>query len=225
MLLVLVVLWAATVYWSERRIEWRPVLWACLGTAAGFVVHPYFPNNIKLFREHLTAKAGAASAQQAVGFEWYSLPAWQFLDSAMVASAAMVIGYLAFGYALGRVRSGRTSLQRPVLFLLFSSFLLLITLRSVRFMEYWPPFAVLFAAFSLQAVWDAGGEESQPESEGVSRTAPGGLAWKVLAMVVLLAALVYNLRMTRNTMTVATKDPDHYHAAADWMRANLPPAR
>lgn len=229
MLLVLVVLWAVTVYWSERRIEWRPFLWTCLGTAAGFVIHPYFPNNIKLFLEHLAAKSGSASMQAGVGSEWYSVPGWQFLNSALVASAAMVLGYLAFGYALGRTRDHRAGMQRPMLFLLFSSFLLLISIRSVRFMEYWPPFAILFAAFSLQAVWDIHAAEhaqrGEQEPGEASQLKAGAVPWKMLGLTVVLlaAALVYNLHMTRMTMTTATKDPDHYRAAVEWMRANLPP--
>jgi len=223
MLLVLVVLWAVTVYWSERRIEWRPFLWACLGTAAGFVIHPYFPRNIRLFLEHLAAKSGSASMQGGVGFEWYSLAAWQFLNSALVASVAMALGYLVFGYALGRSHDDRVRMQRPMLLLLFSSFLLVITLRSVRFMEYWPPFAVLFAAFSLHAVWDET-KENKHELDGARPSQAGAISWKLLGVVVILlaAAFVYNLRTTRRTIISATKDPDHYHAAAEWMLANLP---
>jgi len=35
-------------------------------------------------------------------------------------------------------------------FLIFSTALMLMTARSRRFAEYWPPFAILFAAFTLQ---------------------------------------------------------------------------
>lgn len=226
MLIVLVGLWAIIVYWSERKIEWRPFLWTCLGTIAGFVVHPYFPRNLHLFFEHLTAKSGSASMQSGVGFEWYSLPAWQMLDSAIVASAAMVVGYIAFGHALARRQKDSPHVQRALLFLLFSSFLLVITIRSVRFMEYWPPFAVLFAAFALQAMWggpaeeEPVGREQQPEGAQLQPAAPWGFL--LLAALLLAAALVYNLRMTRMTVTTATKDPEHYRAAAEWMRANIP---
>src|SRR5207237_9950113 len=93
------------------------------------------------------------SIPASVRLECYSFTSWAFLQISLVASAAMIVGYIAFGYALSR--GDRIRLQRPLLFLLFSSVLLLITIRSIRFMEYWPPFAVLFAAFTLQAVCDS----------------------------------------------------------------------
>jgi len=208
--------------------EWRPVLWTCLGTIAGFVVHPYFPRNAKLFFEHLAAKSGSAGTQAVVGFEWYSLPSWQFLNSAMLACAAMVVGYIAFGSALAGSRSDRLKMQRPLLFLLFSSFLLLITLRFVRFMEYWPPFAILFAAFALETVWPEKPPvtvEKDPEADVMPPPPAEPLPWKALGLVaiLLIAALVYNFRMTRTTLITATKDANHYQAATAWMRANIPP--
>jgi len=228
---VLVVIWAAVLCWSERRIEWRPILWTCLGTVVGFVIHPYFPRNARLFFEHLAAKSGSVSGQPVVGFEWYSLPAWQFLSSALVACAAMVVGYIAFGSALARSRGDRRSMQRPLLFLLFSSFLLLITLRFARFMEYWPPFAILFAAFTLENLWlnkpisPPALAENKQEADATASYQPDGLSWITLGSVVILlsAALVYNLRMTRTTIVTATKGPSHYQAAAAWIRANIPP--
>jgi hypothetical protein len=218
MLLILAVLWAAALYWTERRLEWRPAFWSLIGTVAGFVIHPYFPRNLKLFWEHLAAKSSTAM-QAGAGIEWYSLPTWDILRASMVASAAMVIGYLAYGYALGRDTEDRQPFQRATLFLLFSSFLLLIALRSVRFMEYWPPFAVLFAAFSLQSAWNA--KQKTPQDDSTAAQA-AGWRWIGVAVLLLLAALVYNLHTSRATMIAATKDPDHYKAATDWMRANLP---
>jgi len=99
------------------------------------------PNNVRLFFEHVMVKSGQVSIPAPVGFEWYSFTSLGVLKSSLIASTAMIVGYIAFGYALVARRQDR--LQRPLLFLLFSSVLLLITIRSIRFMEYWPPFAVL----------------------------------------------------------------------------------
>jgi hypothetical protein len=227
MLLILTALWAVAVYCIERRIEWQPILWACLGTIAGFVIHPYFPRNVKLFLEHLAAKSGAAGSQATVGMEWYSLPAWNFTTSALVACLAMVVGYVSFGYLLS-LRYERTRMYRPLLFLLFSSFLLIISLRSIRFIEYWPPFAVLFAAFTLQEIWTGDTRPANTEQIGAEPDAvpisPRRIPlWKLGLVCVLLAiAIVYNFRAARVSMYGAARDVDHYKAATQWMIANIP---
>ena len=145
----------------------------------------------------------------------------------------MVLGYIGFGYALARC--DRRRLQQPLLFLLFSTALLLITIRSVRFMEYWPPFALLFAAFSLQASlenrpeYETGGlERSGSDLEGESRSRPekAGARRRILDTLpwaMLLAGLaVYNLHVTQTTMQRVTPDPEHYRAGTAWLRDNVP---
>ena len=49
LLAVAAVVWVAIVGWTERRLEWRPLLWTGLGIVAGFVIHPYFPKDAALF--------------------------------------------------------------------------------------------------------------------------------------------------------------------------------
>ena len=228
---LLALIWVAVIWWSERRVEWRPLAWTILGMAAGFLIHPYFPRNIELFVEHLLAKSGQLSMPSGVGFEWYSFSSWGFVKSSPIACAAMVLGYIAFGYALAR--SDRRSLQRPSLFLLFSTALLLVTIRSVRFMEYWPPLALLFAAFSLQAARtdsvselaspqppvQAGEDDLRPRPESIGRRRTlDALPWAML----LAAFAVYNLHATQTTMQRVTPDPEHYRAGAAWIRDNVP---
>jgi hypothetical protein len=233
MLGVLVLIWFAVVWWTELRIEWRPLLWTGLGMLAGFIVNPYFPRNVSLFLEHLVAKSGPLMPA-GVGFEWYSLTSWTFLSSSVVACAAMAIGYIAFGYALSINRPDKVRMQRPLLFLIFSTCLLLITARSNRFMEYWPPFAVLFAAFTLQAVWESSfaGENSQPVTAELKKAkrpkhkadeATASALYIGMVVILLVAALVYNLHTTRAKITTITTDPEHYRAGAEWLRSNVPP--
>ena len=64
-----------------------------------------------------------------------------------VALAAMLVGYIAFDF------SDRKRAQRPLYFLILSTALLLMIARWKRFAEYFPPFAILFAAFTLENFW------------------------------------------------------------------------
>src|SRR5260221_6914857 len=59
----------------------------------------------------------------------------------------MLIGYLAFD------GSDRKRSQRPMYFLILSTLLMLMTMRWKRMAEYFPPFAILFAAFTLENYW------------------------------------------------------------------------
>ena len=238
MLGVLALIWAAVIWWSERRIEWRPLLWTGVGMVAGFIVNPYFPHNVHLFFEHLIAKSGSASMPAGVGFEWYPLNSWEFLNTAVVACLAMAVGYIAFGYVLSSSRPDKIRLQRPLLFFVFSSFLLIISLRSMRFVEYWPPFAVLFAAFTLQAAWDnkpalpshlspQSGENLQPVSAVLEPAGGHRVLWKALfisLVVILLGAdSFYNLDSARSRITDVTRAPNYYQAGTAWLLANVPP--
>ena len=214
---LLAAIWAGVIWWSERKFEWRPLLWTAVGMLAGLVINPFFPRDIDLFIQHLLAKSGQVSMQSGVGYEWYALTSWYFLLCALVACAAMALGYIAFGYSLAVNHHARTRLQRPLLLLIFSTFLLLITLRSSRFMEYWPPFAVIFAAFALQSAWDSGKEVAEEVR------AKGPASWQVVTIGLLLTVgTVYTLRIGRSKVQDLTVEPEHYRAGVEWMRANVP---
>jgi hypothetical protein len=137
-------IWSCVISWSERRVEWRPVVWAWLGAAAGLIINPYFPKNVWLFIEHVLIKATATGFTTEVGQEWYPYDSWYLLGSCAVAFAAMIVGYAAYD------SSDRKRAARPLFLMIFSTILMIWSFRSRRWVEYWPPFAVLFAAFSLK---------------------------------------------------------------------------
>ena len=58
----------------------------------------------------------------------------------------MLVGYIAFDWA-DKKRS-----ERSLFLLIFSTILMVASFRYRRFVEYWPPFAVLFAAFSIKPI-------------------------------------------------------------------------
>ncbi|HEX6623079.1 MAG TPA: hypothetical protein VF064_05160, partial [Pyrinomonadaceae bacterium] len=136
--------WTAVVLWGERRVEWRPLAFVVAGSLLGYVVNPYFPHNLQLIYQHVMMKVTAKDFSTAVGGEWYPYNTLEFIANCGPAFAAMIVGYVAFR------DSTRREQQRPLFFLLFATFLMLVNMRWRRFSEYWPPFAIVFAAFALQ---------------------------------------------------------------------------
>lgn len=152
-LLAAAFIWPLVVFWSERSFDrrsvWRTLLAPSLtlaAMAAGFIINPYFPRNVWLFYEHVRIKVTAGDFTTSVGTEWYPYESWYFLGSCIIAFTAMLIGYVAFDW------TDRRRAARPLFFMVLSTLLMIASFRSRRFVEYWPPFAVLFAAFSLQPV-------------------------------------------------------------------------
>ena len=146
MLFAAAIIWTIAIGWSEKRFEWQPLVWTTLGIGAGFVINPYFPKNVRLFVEHVLIKATATGFTTEVGQEWYPYDSWYLLGSCAIAFIAMIVGYAAYD------SSDRKRSARPLFLLLFSTLLLIASFRSRRWVEYWPPFAILFAAFSLRPI-------------------------------------------------------------------------
>jgi hypothetical protein len=228
-------IWAVIVLWSERRIEWRLLLWVGIGVAAGFILNPYFPHNVKLFYEHMLMKVTAQDFSTAVGGEWYPYDSWDFLRNCTVAFIAMVTGYIAFN-----ARDKKAS-QRSLFFLIFSTVLLIANARWKRFAEYWPPFAVLFAAFALQRIFDeirSPVRELPPDLLGdlqpyLDRGEPPEVTdekqWRDLVhtiiacmiAVILMCPLVLNL--VAEVKEIKDTAPfDDYKPAMAWIQSNVP---
>ncbi len=242
-LLFAALIWTAVIAWTERRFEWRPVVWTLAGMTAGLVINPYFPRNILLFVEHARMKLTFGEFATKVGGEWYSYSSWEFLQSSFVACVAMVVGYIAFNGGERR-RSAHT-----LFFLVLSTLLMVATMKSKRFAEYWPPFAILFAAFSLQQVF-AGkqGIVSAMPADMLDELEPfldkhipieKGISskdddfWKtifaasvtVLLFIIMLFTIkgVTILKMNGVAGEIASSDgPDKYRGGMKWISDNVP---
>ncbi len=146
LLWIAAIIWTIIIAWNERRFEWRPIAYTTAGMVAGNIINPYFPANLYLFWEHAYTKIKVGSDfAVAVGGEWYPYTGMELLTHFPVAMLAMLLGYIFF-----MPRGGKLP-EKATFFLMFVSILLAAQFRSKRFAEYFPPFAVLFFAFSLQA--------------------------------------------------------------------------
>jgi hypothetical protein len=211
-------------------------MWVTLGVVAGLVINPYFPQNLHLIYEHAKIKLTLDEEfNTKVGGEWYSYKTWEFLGNSFVACVSMVVGYIALDPA------ERKQGSHPLFFALFATALMVMNAKWRRIAEYWPPFAVMFAAFSLKP-WLDGTRFALPrlpsdimaELEPFfdrGRVAVNGddssvrewlknIAITVVALLLSLA-LFLNLRVT--IRDISQSEPhDYYKRGADWLRTHVP---
>lgn len=146
LLLFAAIIWTLIIAWNERRFEWRPLAYTFGGMVAGNIINPYFPQNLGLFFEHFGTKFKVGQDfAVAVGGEWYPYTGMELLMNFPIALGAMLIGYILFTPRAGKLP------EKATFFLMFVTILLAAQFRSKRFAEYFPPFAILFAAFAVQA--------------------------------------------------------------------------
>lgn len=144
-LVVAAVIWAVIIYWNENKIEWQPVAYTAGGAIAGNIINPYFPNNLLLFWEHFWTKFRVGTYDVPVGGEWYPYDTKALVGLCGVAMLAMFIGYVLYAPSEKKVD------EKSTFFLLLATALMIWIFQSKRYAEYFPPMAVLFAAFSFQA--------------------------------------------------------------------------
>ena len=238
LLIMATVFWVVTIAITEQRFEWRPLVFVLAGCAAGLIINPYFPKNLLQLAEHMKIKLTMSDFDTKVGSEWYPYDSWEFLGNSAVACMAMFVGYVTFE------PSERRRAHYPIFLLLLSTALMIMTARWKRIAEYWPPFAVLFAGFTLQP-WLEGYrpyltrlpkeilEELKPflDREGMPpppkekdlRDLVRTIAMAVVALL-LSAFLSMNLKATVKEIEQSERH-DYYRAGAEWLRANVPPGQ
>ncbi|MDA0748210.1 MAG: hypothetical protein O2954_16935 [bacterium] len=132
----------------EKQPRYRLLLGAVAGTLAGLICNPYFPHNIAfLFTSYTQIELGTFPEYVPAGTEDYPYAA-----SSAVRNALPVWGLLFTILFLFLIRPWQLSSNALVLFL-FSTILLCMYMNVRRFIEYWPPFAFLFAAHALEPYW------------------------------------------------------------------------
>jgi hypothetical protein len=143
LLWIAALIWTVIIAWNEHRFEWRPLAYTTGGMVLGNVINPYFPQNLGLFWEHFVTKIKIGTDFAVpVGGEWYPYSGQDLLTHFPIALIAMLMGYILFAPKNGKLP------EKSTFFLTFVTFLLMSQFRSKRFAEYFPPFAILFAAFS-----------------------------------------------------------------------------
>jgi hypothetical protein len=216
LMIALAVLHFLAVALTERRIELRPLLFVAGGVILGMLINPYFPQNLIFSYHHMLPKLANATSVS-VGNEWYPYDTKQLLDNSLPALMAFASGILALGLT-GRKMDVRTALG------LFTSLLFgLMLFQARRFVEYFPPFALIFAAFAWTPMF-----ESRPASEpsiASPRLRSMGLLQSYLPVTVLSLAVALGIGGSISPARAAidgSKPYGLYANASLWLEKNTP---
>jgi len=203
-------LYSIAVYVSQRRFDFWGAAASLIGIIVGLVINPYFPKNLSLLREHLLMKY-SSTYPVAVGIEWDPYDSWSMVGISAVAFIVFFVGLAAFEYRR------RVHDLKPLFFLIVSVALLIMTFKARRFIEYWPPFAVLFAAFTISP------RLASVRFTWLARTRDRVIA-AIAAAVVTVAAILWMgwCAWTSREDVKSETDPYTYRGASEWIATNVP---
>jgi hypothetical protein len=205
-------IYTASTWLIERRLDLRPMLYTGAGIVAGLVINPYFPYNILFAFQHIFPKLVDATSVS-VGSEWYPYTTAQLLQNSPLALAAFFVGILGLGL------SGRKMDLKTAVSLLLAGMFGLMLFQSRRFIEYFPPFALIFAVFAWAPIvkdWINRGDTLN-NSRIKSIAIPG-----IIAILGLSGAIFWNANASIAGMQ-GLKPYTLYQGASAWLEDNTLP--
>ncbi|MFN8434796.1 MAG: hypothetical protein U0V18_12290 [Anaerolineales bacterium] len=205
LMLALAGLYTFAILLTEKRLDLRPVLWTSFGIFAGLVVNPYFPKNLTFTYHHFLSKLQLGESIK-VGNEWYPYDTAQILNNSLLALVALFSGSMALGF------SGRKMTVQTTTTFLIALFFGMMMLNARRFVEYFPPFALIFSAFAWAPLFDFD-NDSQPTQSWMQKLPAGFLAFAILAGIVKSVPAVQHQLGT-------SKPYDLYAGASFWLLQN-----
>ena len=203
----------------ERKIEARPLIYAGVGTVLGLVINPYFPDNFIFFLRHLVPKL-AETTSVSVGNEWYPYNTKQIMENSPLALVAFLSGTLALGLNDKRMDA---KIATGFFSAIFYGILLF---QSRRFIEYFPPYALIFAALVWAPLMGGLAERVtfrlrwKERQYQVGSLARGWIAAGIL-LVFLLPGIGITLGGARSSIR-GSKPFTLYAEASRWLAENTP---
>ncbi|GIK42299.1 MAG: hypothetical protein BroJett011_61320 [Chloroflexota bacterium] len=228
LILMVVGVYVAARWLLERQLVLAPLAYAALGLGLGLIINPYFPHNLIFIYHHLFPKLTDATAIS-VGNEWYPYQTWTLVEN----SGPALLLFVAGAFALG-LREQRLDTKTATVFLLSVLFGLML-FKSRRFVEYFPPFALIFAILAWSPLlrqwqegkaWRANLSLSLEQAVANLPRLKPGYQWRSgilagLMLVILLPSAWFTVQATRESMQNA-KPYQRYAAASAWLQANTP---
>lgn len=129
----------------------KNILIVFLGLISGLIINPYFPKNLGFYWQQVV-QIGLINYQDKieVGAEWYAYKIGELIGMTSVACILIVLALVVFIFYIKK-----QSLKHWQWFFL-SIFLLIATLRSRRFVEYFIPIVIIFVAYIFSWYWQSG---------------------------------------------------------------------
>ena len=230
LILILAGLFTFSAWLSEGHIEWKPLVYTGIGIMAGLLINPYFPANLVFISRHLTPKMTNPTGTS-VGNEWFPYDTTQLMENSGLTLILFLSGVLALGL------SGKRMTKQITTSLLVAITFGAMLFQSRRFIEYFPPFALIFAALAwspIMEAWLAG--EGAPSGLNSTlarlshRLTGGGGEHKAryrlltfLFLVVLMPALWLGIKDSRNSLVDNTKPYQLFAGASQWLLIHTQP--
>jgi len=212
LLAVLAGLYALASLITDRSFRWKPLAFVLLGIALGLVINPYFPQNILFTINHILPKLTQPEVS-GLGNEWFPYTTAQVLENAF--PALLLFASATLGIGLSGKKIDKFTLFALLTALLFA----LMFFQARRFVEYFPPFALILAAFAWSPLI---GNLLNSSKQASSRHPFHHRTWGVVAMILLvILSSAFSIMRAGNIMRTA-KPADLYADGARWLQDNTP---
>ena len=213
LLIALALLHLVSVAIIEQRFEYKPILYITAGIVLGLLINPYFPENIIFSYRHLIPKLANATSIR-VGNEWFPYTTEQIIKNSFPAFLAFASGIFALGL------SARKMDVRTAFAFLTSLLFGMMFLQARRFVEYFPPFVLIFAAFAWTPLF-----MDIRSDTALSANPPRKRILSALPVLTLSVAIVLSIARSipraREAMD-GSKPYELYAGASRWLEGNTP---
>jgi len=201
------------------------LIFVLAGVTFGLLINPYFPDNIIFGARHLIPKL-LGEADVRVGNEWYPYETTQLLSNSLIGLLAFMSGVLALGL------SNRRMDTRTATSLFLAIFFGLMLFQSRRFIEYFPPFALIFSAMAwapiLKNPWQKFRDRViQPGNERFLRVGSfkeiETSSWMPgIALIAVLSFGIWSTAQATQENLADSKPAGLYSQASNWLIENTP---
>ncbi|MDX8395281.1 MAG: hypothetical protein R8K22_02595 [Mariprofundaceae bacterium] len=195
-------------YVQKKEVDLRPLFAVIMGIIVGMLINPYFPDNIYFLWDAIRMKIFSDGYTVHVGNEWYPMKTLTLIKDAAIPLAAYLLAIL-----LTNRDEWKTDPVRLFWFLMSTMWLLML-FKSRRFIEFFPPAALLFFIFSIRP-W--------LQKHSAQRWLEQRLVWlPALAVALLLIAGAYHTLSEEYERMQGRPPIEAYQGGAGWLAENTP---